>query len=196
MWTLRQRLQPGFRAIAGVVLSLWLVATTVCTLHCAGPLASTSNSSRTCCHRDPSPSTQSFTGSTSHQVPINSSKKGPSGCLKEYLVGKRAQLAALQLTDSSQILWRTPFGQGRDSRSASSLAATSPCDVVPQSLSWGAAYAHSHLLVTSTEVARARIARQPSPVSRIARFSFAPSCFLAAECMINLQLKNSPRGNR
>jgi len=108
MWTLRQKLQPDFRAIAGVVLALWLVATTVCTMHCAGLLTSASNSSRSCCPRDPSPATQSFQGSSSQPVPLNSSKKGTSGCLKEYLVGKAAQLTALKLIDSSQILWPTP----------------------------------------------------------------------------------------
>ena len=108
MWTLRQRLQPGFRAIAGVVLSLWLVATTVCTMHCAGLLASGNGSSRSCCHRDPSPSTQSLPDSSSHQVPLNSSQKGSSACLKEYLVSKPAQLAAFKVTDSSEILRRTP----------------------------------------------------------------------------------------
>jgi len=107
MWTLRQRLQPFFRTAAGVVLPLWLMATVVCAMHCAGLFGTGTGRSGSCCHRDVSFSTSSNRGTASHHQPSGPSKADGSGCLKEYVAGKPSEITALQAAIAPQIPWPT-----------------------------------------------------------------------------------------
>ena len=109
MWTLRQRAQPVFRVTAAAVMSLWLMATVACSMHCAGLLRTATAGSGSCCILAASSPSASATGTSSrHHSPTGSPGTGGSGCLKEYFAGKPAGLVAPQAVIAPQTVLVEP----------------------------------------------------------------------------------------
>ena len=113
MWTRRQRLQSAFRVTAAVVMSLWVVATLACAMHCAGLFEIGIKASGSCCRRVATVASASETGAAAHHQPSGPTKSGGSGCLKELIAGKPAPSTTFQGTALPQLAWlaSTPVDQ-------------------------------------------------------------------------------------
>ncbi len=178
MWTLRQKAQPAFRVTAAAVMSLWLMATVACAMHCAGLLRTATSGAGSCCLRAASSPSASATGTSSrHHSRTHPSGTGSSGCLKEYVAGKPARLAAPQALSPRRPSGRRRSWWNHPSPPPSSPALTSICDTVLPRSSSGAGCARSFRLLAWPDVVRAASRRDHIP-RRYPRGLLSPDAFL------------------